>query len=78
MEADERKKLTFIQALNTIRNEKVTKRKAKNVEKRVERAKQAAKEDEKMSVIRKANKKRQFRSEGKMDAARESKRMRGE
>ncbi|EEC51214.1 ribosome biogenesis protein BMS1 [Phaeodactylum tricornutum CCAP 1055/1] len=78
MEADERKKTTFIQALNTIRKEKVAIRKAKNEERKRDKAKEKAKKDEAILAIRKANKKRQYRAEGKRDKARDSKRMRND
>ena len=77
MEADEKKKYTFIQAVNTIRNEKRTKRKEKNAERRLEKSKENAKKEEKLEASRKARKRQHYREEGKMDAARERKRIRG-
>jgi ribosome biogenesis protein BMS1 len=75
MDADEKKKYTFMQAINTIRNEKVAKKKAKNAERRVEKAKEDARKETKLNAIRKANKKRQYRIDGKIAAAREKKRL---
>lgn len=78
MDADEKKKYTFMQAVNTIRNEKVAKKKTKNAERRVEKAKEDARKEAKLDAVRKANKKRQYRIDGKIAAARERKRLRGE
>mmetsp|Transcript_24553 Transcript_24553/g.36613 ORF Transcript_24553/g.36613 Transcript_24553/m.36613 type:complete len:1220 (-) Transcript_24553:1727-5386(-) len=78
MDKDEKKKYTFLQALSTIRNEKVTKKRAKNAEKRIEKAKQDAKKEEKLEAIRKVQQKRKYRTEGKLATAREAKRLRGE
>ena len=75
MEKDEKKKLSFIQALNTIRNEKVAIRKKKRVEKNVEKAKKNAVTDAIINEARKIKKKRQYRNEGKQDASREKKRL---
>jgi ribosome biogenesis protein BMS1 len=75
MEAGERKKETFIQALNTIRKEKVAIRRAKNVEKKTEKAKKTAKDDARIEAGRKTNKKRQYRAEGKTEKIRDKKRM---
>ncbi len=77
MDADEKKKYTFLQAVNTIRNEKVTKRKESNARRQVERAKENAKKEELIAAARKANLKRKYRSEGKIQAARERKRLHG-
>ncbi|KAL7535066.1 hypothetical protein ACHAXR_009454, partial [Thalassiosira sp. AJA248-18] len=77
MEAAEKKKYTFVQAVNTIRNEKRTKRKEKNAERRLEKSKEVAKQDEKLEASRKARKRQHHRTEGKIDAARERKRLRG-
>jgi ribosome biogenesis protein BMS1 len=75
MEPEERKKVTFIQALNTIRKEKTAIRKAKNHERRLGKEKQNAKKEEALAAARKANKKRQYRAEGKRDQRREAKRL---
>lgn len=77
MEADEKKKYTFVQAINTIRNEKRAKRKEKNSERRLEKSKETAKKEEKLEAARKARKRQQHRTEGKIEAARERKRIRG-
>jgi ribosome biogenesis protein BMS1 len=75
LEKDEKKKLTFIQALNTIRNQKVTIRKKSKAEKTEEKTKLNCKREKAISEARKIKKKRQYRSEGKRDAVRERKRL---
>lgn len=77
MDSEEKKKYTFIQAVNTIRNEKVAKRKETNTKKLLEKAKKNAKKEEMLAVVRKANMKRKYRAEGKIEAAKERKRLRG-
>lgn len=77
LEADERKKVGFISALNAIRNEKLAIRKVRNEERRQEKLKESSKKEEILAEIRKVNKKRQFRADGKRDKERESKRARG-
>lgn len=67
MEADERKQTAFLQALRTIRKEKVAIRRAKNTEKLNEKAKVNAKEQAKIEDLRKAKKKREYRAEGKRE-----------
>jgi ribosome biogenesis protein BMS1 len=76
MEASERKKFTFLQALNTIRNEKVKIRKEKRAEATMEKAKKNAKKEDALAAARKVNKKRQYRAEGKKEKMRDSKRAR--
>jgi ribosome biogenesis protein BMS1 len=78
MEKEEKKTLTFMQALNTIRNEKVAIRKEKKVLKNIEKAKKNAKTEEAKEIASKAIKKRQYRAEGKRDAYREKKRLKGD
>mmetsp|Transcript_33925 Transcript_33925/g.74425 ORF Transcript_33925/g.74425 Transcript_33925/m.74425 type:complete len:1184 (-) Transcript_33925:107-3658(-) len=78
MDAQEKKKYSFMQAVNTIRNEKVAKKKIKNADRRLEKAKHDARKEEKLEAVSKANKKRKYRIEGKISAARERKRLRGE
>jgi len=78
MEKDERKKKAFIQALNSIRKEKVSIRKQKKVDRNNDKAAQNAKRDATRDEARKANKKRQYRSEGKRDRAREKRARTGE
>lgn len=73
MEKSEKKKFTFLQALNTIRNEKVKVRKAKKMESNIEKAKKNSKKEEAMAAARKVNKKRQFRAEGKREKFKKSK-----
>mmetsp|Transcript_12476 Transcript_12476/g.24913 ORF Transcript_12476/g.24913 Transcript_12476/m.24913 type:complete len:1194 (+) Transcript_12476:23-3604(+) len=77
MDAEEKKKYTFVQAVNTIRNEKKAKRRVKNAERRDAKAKEQAKSDERLDAARKARKRAQHRSDGKVEAARERKRIRG-
>ena len=77
MEPEERKKAAFISALNTIRNEKKKIRKAKNEERRLAKARQNAPKEEALAAIRKANKKRQYRAEGRREKQREAKRLKG-
>ena len=77
MDAAEKKKYTFLQAVNTIRNEKKAKRKEKNAERRLVKSKEQAKKDEKLDAARRARKRQQHRADGKLAAARERKRLRG-
>ena len=77
MDASEKKKYSFIQAVNTIRNEKVAKKKETNAKRRVEKARENAKKEERIAAARKANLKRKYRAEGKIEAAKERKRLRG-
>jgi ribosome biogenesis protein BMS1 len=74
MEASEKKKYTFLQALNSIRNEKVKIRKQKKEEKKRDSAKVNARKEEVHLANRKVAKKRQFRAEGKQEKFRASKR----
>jgi len=76
MDTDERKKYTFVQAVNTIRNEKKSKRREKNAERRLVKSKEEAKQNEILMAARKARKKVHYRTEGKMEAARDRKRTR--
>ena len=77
MDSSEKKKYTFLQAVNTIRNEKVAKKKESNARRQEKRAKENAKKAEMLEEVRKANMKRKYRTEGKIQAARERKRLRG-
>ena len=77
MEKDEKKKHTFIQALNTIRKEKKAIRKASKLERNAVKERQNAKKTKAIEEARKLNKKRRYRAEGKADAARERKRAKG-
>ena len=74
MEASEKKKFTFLQAVNTIRNDKVKARKEKKRESNLEKAKKNAKRDVAIEAARKVNKKRQYRAEGKREKFQEAKR----
>eukprot|EP00980_Cylindrotheca_fusiformis_P010095 scaffold2243_cov122-Cylindrotheca_fusiformis.AAC.11 len=74
MEPAEKKKYTFLQALNSIRNEKVKIRKQKKEEKKLDADKKNAKKEETLLVLRKAAKKRQYRAEGKREKGIEAKR----
>eukprot|EP00559_Dactyliosolen_fragilissimus_P005247 CAMPEP_0184860234 /NCGR_PEP_ID=MMETSP0580-20130426/5164_1 /TAXON_ID=1118495 /ORGANISM="Dactyliosolen fragilissimus" /LENGTH=1209 /DNA_ID=CAMNT_0027357269 /DNA_START=139 /DNA_END=3768 /DNA_ORIENTATION=- len=78
MDSLEKKKYTFMQAVNTIRNEKILKKKDINATRKLEREKKMAREEEKIAMARKANLKRKYRTEGKIEAARERKKLRGE
>jgi len=74
MEKREKNKFTFLQALNTIRNEKVKVRKEKKQESNIEKAKKNSKKEEALAAARKIRKKRQFRAEGKREKFQDSKR----
>jgi ribosome biogenesis protein BMS1 len=76
MEPEERKKAAFITALNAIRNEKKKTRKTKNTLRKLEKTKMNAKKEETLEAVRKANKKRLYRAEGKREKGREAKRLR--
>jgi ribosome biogenesis protein BMS1 len=75
MDADEKKKYTFLQAVNTIRNEKVAKKKESNAKRLVIRQKVQAKKAEIMDAVKKVNLKKRYRAEGKIQAQRERKRV---
>lgn len=77
MDSDEKKKYSFIQAVNSIRNEKVAKKKEGNAKRRVEKARANAKKEAILDAVRKANMKKRYRAEGKIEAARERKKLRG-
>ena len=74
MEDDERKKVGFINALNAIRNEKKKIRREKKNERLMEKSKESTRKESLLEAVRKANKKRQYRAEGKRDQQREAKR----
>ena len=76
MEKDERKKKAFIQALNSIRKEKVSIRKQKKQEKTTAKVAKDKKKDAAMDGVRKANMKRQYRAAGKTEKFRDNKRAR--
>ena len=74
MEKDERQKVGFMNALNAIRNEKKKIRRDKKNERLMEKTKESTRKEAILEVVRKANKKRQYRAEGKRDQHREAKR----
>lgn len=74
MDGHERKVYTLIQQLNTIRNDKVKKRKVKNAEKQVERQVKRDKETAMFAPMHKAEKKRKYRAAGLADRAKKSSR----
>ena len=74
MDKDEKKKFTFLQALNTIRNEKVKVRKEKKRESKIEKTKKNSKKEEAIAAARKVRKKRQYRAEGKREKFQQAKR----
>jgi ribosome biogenesis protein BMS1 len=78
LEKAEKSKLAFIQALSSIRNEKVSIRKEKKVEKQRERIVQTAKKESRLAVQQKVSRKRQYRADGKRDKIREAKRQKGQ
>ena len=77
MDADEKKKYTFMQTINTIRNDKQAKKKEKRAERKLARSKELAKKEDKLDASRKVKKRQHYRAEGKVEAARERKRLRG-
>jgi len=74
MDSKEKKKYAFLQALNTIRNEKVKIRKASKQQNRLEKERQNAKAEAAKAAAHRANKKRQYRAEGKREKFKEAKR----
>lgn len=77
VEKDEKKKLAFIQALNTIRKEKISIRKQKKEEKSQVKAAKNTKKEAAHAANLKINKKRQYRADGKREKYRQAKRMKG-
>ena len=75
MDTAEKKKYTFLQALNTIRNDKVKIRRQKKEERKLESSKKNAKKEEALNEIRKVKRKMKFRADGKRDKQREAKRL---
>ena len=67
---EEKKMTTMVQQLNTIRNEKVAKRKAQQDVRRAVKAKKDAKDNEWRSVLEKERKKSKYREEGKAEKLR--------
>lgn len=74
MDPEERKKHTFLQALNTIRKEKQKLRKEKKKEKLETKSKQNQKAEAALEAARKARMKRKYRAEGKKEKMRDAKR----
>lgn len=74
MDADERRKESFIQALNTIRKAKQAIRKSKKEERKTQAAKTNAQKEAKLEASRKARLKRKYRSDGKKEKAQSAKR----
>jgi len=73
LDAEERKKLTFLQALNTIRKEKTSLRKTKKEEKKQEKEKQEARVAAAKMEVHRLNLKRHYRAEGKREQQRAKK-----
>ena len=73
MDKDEKKKFTFMAALNTIRKEKTAIRKSKKQERKAEKDKAQAKVDQAKLEIHMMNKKRKYREAGKREQARQKK-----
>jgi len=68
MEPEERKRTALLQALNTIRNEKVQKRKEANAKRKEEYEKKQAKVDEFFDPYKKQQKRQLYRAKGKEQA----------
>ena len=73
LDADERKKVTFLQALNSIRREKTGLRSARKEEKKQEKAKKEAKMTVAKLEAHKVNLKRKYREQGKREQQRNKK-----
>ena len=67
---EEKKMTTMVQQLNTIRNEKMAKRKAQQEVRRAVKAKKDAKDNEWRSALEKERKKSKYREEGKAEKLR--------
>jgi ribosome biogenesis protein BMS1 len=70
LDPEERKKLTFLQALNTIRREKASLRKTRKGEKRQEKEKKESKVNEAKMEAHKLNLKRKHRTQGRLEQQR--------
>ena len=77
MEKDEKVRHAFMQALGTLRNDKVKKRKESNLVRKEKKMKEVAKNDDNFKDVRQALAKKRHRSDGKEVAARERKKSRG-
>ncbi|GMH89583.1 hypothetical protein TrST_g3504 [Triparma strigata] len=78
MEKDEKSKYTFLQALGTVRNDKVKLRRSKNVERMEKKRKEREKDEEGWKEKRGAQKKQKYREQGKLDKEKERRSNRGE
>ncbi|GMI00985.1 hypothetical protein TrLO_g5990 [Triparma laevis f. longispina] len=78
MEKDEKSKYTFLQALGTVRNDKVKLRREKNVERMEKKRKEREKDDEGWKEKRGAQKKQKYREAGKALKEKERRSNRGE
>eukprot|EP00542_Grammatophora_oceanica_P007851 CAMPEP_0194070400 /NCGR_PEP_ID=MMETSP0009_2-20130614/88159_1 /TAXON_ID=210454 /ORGANISM="Grammatophora oceanica, Strain CCMP 410" /LENGTH=278 /DNA_ID=CAMNT_0038723665 /DNA_START=226 /DNA_END=1062 /DNA_ORIENTATION=+ len=76
MDSSEKRKVSFMQAVNAIRNEKVAIRKERRTQSRIEKTKRNAKKDAAIAEARKMKRKQEFRVQGKLEATRERKRLR--
>lgn len=74
MDPEEKKKHFLLQALATIRNDKVSKAKARRTTKLAEREKKEAKQQEVFAAQGKMEKKRKYREQGKAQQARQRRR----
>jgi len=68
VEPEEKRKMRFMSALYTVKNDKIAKAKVKMQEKRLEKNKKEARLQDKLNVARKALKKRGYREQGKAEA----------
>lgn len=75
MDMAEKKRQVFVQAMNTIRNEKEKIRKQRKQLRSLDKAKENKGDEQLLAAARKANKKRQYRAEGKREKQREVKRL---
>jgi len=76
LDKSEKKKISFINTINTIRNDKIVTRKERKKDTSAQRVKANAKKGEILEEIRKAKKKRSYRAMGKREAVSEGKRLR--
>ena len=67
MDAEEKKLATLVQQLNTIRNDRSVKAKAKAAVKRAARAKETAKEEAWRATLQKETRKKRYREEGQAE-----------
>jgi ribosome biogenesis protein BMS1 len=67
MDAEEKKLATLVQQLNTIRNDRSVKARAKAAVKRAARAKETAKEEAWRATLQKETRKKRYREEGQAE-----------